>query len=138
MADETIPEAAAAPEAPEAPVEASTPVEAAQDPTPTPSTPAGPTPTTSPESPAPTAGSPVVIDQLSKRSDADPLQGSFVKVVDGEHAGQVAAFLKPVEVDADGYPATILVRFRDPSHTHEYAVVDLGQVVQSSQTGIVS
>lgn len=64
----------------------------------------------------------VRVDQFSRRSGDDALEGSFVQVQDGEHAGQVGAFTKVIERDKDGYPATVLLRMKDLTYTHEFVV----------------
>ena len=78
---------------------------------------------------------PVRVDQLSRRSDADAIEGSFVRVLSGKHAGQIASFLKTLEHEADGYPKRILLRFKDTTHTHEHAAEDYSNVRMVNHPG---
>ncbi len=56
----------------------------------------------------------VTVDNTTRRSDDDALEGSFVRVIAGEHAGTVGAYLSTLEHDATtGYPTLVLVRNRD-------------------------
>lgn len=71
---------------------------------------------------APVAGR---VDNTTRRSDADPLQGHFVEI-DLSHAGvseeirdqgiTYGVYLEPAEVGEDGYPVTALVRARDATN----------------------
>lgn len=66
--------------------------------------------------PAPVAetnATPVRVDNRSRRDDNDALEGHFVKIIDGEHAGRVGTFDQVVDREDDGYPKTILVISRD-------------------------
>jgi hypothetical protein len=62
---------------------------------------------------------PVTVDNRTSRGDDDALEGSFVKVVDGEHTGQVGVFTQVLRYGQDGYPELVLVRFRDATYTHD-------------------
>lgn len=63
-----------------------------------------------PVGPAPPA---VRVDNLTRRSDDDALEGHFVKVVSGEYVGRVGGFERVLSSGPDGYPIRILVRTRD-------------------------
>ena len=66
----------------------------------------------------------VRVDNTTRRSDDDALEGHFVKVIGGEHEGQLGAYLHTLEADSKtGYPAQILVRFRDATYGHDVAAV---------------
>ena len=56
---------------------------------------------------------PVVVNNATRRSDEDALEGGFCEVVAGEHKGIFGTFVQVVEREKDGYPKTILVRNRD-------------------------
>jgi hypothetical protein len=56
---------------------------------------------------------PVQVDGRNRKAGDDGLEGHFVNVVAGEHAGRVGAFIKVLEREADGFPKQILVRTRD-------------------------
>jgi len=56
---------------------------------------------------------PVIVDGRTKRSDDDALEGGWVRVVDGEHAGRRGALLHVEERGADGYPTRCIIRTRD-------------------------
>ena len=88
--------------------------------------------------PAPEAApshAPVRVDQFTRRSDADAIEGSFVRVLSGPHAGQIASFLKALEHDVDGYPKRILLRFKDTTHTHEHDAEDYSNVRMVNHPG---
>jgi hypothetical protein len=72
---------------------------------------------------------PVRVDQFTRRSDNDALEGGKVKVVGGEHEGQEGAFVKVAQYDStDGYPTKIVVKFFDTTYTHELAEVEYEHV----------
>ena len=79
--------------------------------------------TSKPASVTPTAV-PVRVDNKSRRSDDDALEGGWVDVVSGEHKGVRGAFASVTDYDPKtGYPKTILVRNRDhASDTGDVAV----------------
>lgn len=57
---------------------------------------------------------PVRVDGTNRLHGDDALEGHFVKVIDGEHAGRVGSFEKVLEHDpSTGQPTNILVRTRD-------------------------
>lgn len=71
---------------------------------------------------APTAV-PVHVDNKTRRSDEDAIEGGWVDVVSGDHQGRRGAYEQTLTRDpATGYPATILVRSRDAEN--EPLVVD--------------
>lgn len=54
------------------------------------------------------------VDNRARRSDDDATLGSFVDVVDGEHAGRRGVFASVVShLKKDGYPERVLVHTRD-------------------------
>ena len=61
----------------------------------------------------PAVSQPVQVDGRNRKAADAGMEGHFVKVVDGEHAGRVGAFVSVGEREADGYPKSILVRTRD-------------------------
>ncbi len=61
-------------------------------------------------SPAPAA---IVVDQYTRRSDADVLPGQFARIATGEHAGQIGVFETVVENGPDGYPAQVELILRN-------------------------
>lgn len=100
---------------------------------PTPAVPSPePAPVPEPSGPA----QPVTVDQFTRRSDEDALEGSQVTVISGEHAGQNAAFRQVVESDPQtGYPRLVLVRFQSANYTHEYATVPYADVRPAQHPG---
>lgn len=56
------------------------------------------------------------VDNKSRRGDHDALEGSHVKVLEGEHAGQIGAYVKTLLRDEDGWPTLIQVRFEDTTY----------------------
>jgi hypothetical protein len=79
---------------------------------------------------------PVTVDQFTRRTDNDVLDGTLALVIAGEHAGQTAAFVGTVERDPQsGYPSRVLVRFRSASYDHEYAVVDYADLRPAEHPG---
>ena len=69
-----------------------------------------------PEKPEPeeSAAPPVRVDNRTRRSDEDAIEGAFVDVVAGEYKGRRGAFASVLESDPKtGYPTLILVRTRD-------------------------
>lgn len=132
-------DAETAPPAPPAPSDPPAAPEPAPAAAPTPDASAGtPLAQVNPE-PAPAAPSvpPVKVDQFTRRNDDDALEGSFVQVVDGEHAGQIASFTKVDQSDPEtGYPDTIILKFRDASYTHEYATVEYSKVRPAPHGGV--
>lgn len=79
----------------------------------------------------------MLVDHQTRRSDRDGLTGQWVRVVGGDHAGQIATFVRPESLAKDGYPETILVRFRDASYDHQDAVVDYDDVTDAAYKGTV-
>jgi hypothetical protein len=59
---------------------------------------------------------PVRVDNKSRRSGADALEGHFAIVVNGKHKGQVATFVSVATYGEDGYPDSVLLRFRDHNY----------------------
>lgn len=55
----------------------------------------------------------VRVDNLSRRSDADALEGHFCEIVAGEHKGLKGVFDKVLEAGPDGYPTLIEFITRD-------------------------
>lgn len=69
-----------------------------------------PAPEASPLQPA----SPVRVDNMTRRSDNDALEGMFCQVVSGPYAGRWGTFDHVVESDPrSGYPTLIMVISRD-------------------------
>lgn len=56
---------------------------------------------------------PVVVDNLTKRSDDDTLLGGWLDIVSGEYSGRFGTYVATVSHDGSGYPETIVVRTRD-------------------------
>jgi hypothetical protein len=57
---------------------------------------------------------PVVVDLATKRTDDDPILGSWVDVVSGEYQGRFGSYVATVTHDAStGYPEQVIVRTRD-------------------------
>lgn len=76
------------------------------------------------------AATPVRVDNRNARSDKDAYEGSFVKVVAGDHEGSVGIFQSVAEYNTDdGYPEKIVVKFTDPAYNAELATVDYADVV---------
>jgi len=71
---------------------------------------------------------PVRVDNQTRRSDADALEGSAVKVLSGEHENQIGVFTKVLEHGDDGYPTRILLRFQDATYSHEFGSEDYSNV----------
>jgi hypothetical protein len=59
------------------------------------------------------SGPPIVVDNKTRRSGDDPLFGSWVDVVDGEHAGRFGYYVETVSHATDGYPNVVAVQTRD-------------------------
>ena len=100
------------------------------DPTQAPADAPSPSPeaTTAGASPQPQAA-PVTVDHSTRRDDNDALEGHFAKVVDGEHAGQTGVFSQVLEYDPQtGYPALVLIDFRDANYTYAQAPVRYGSI----------
>ena len=55
----------------------------------------------------------VQVNQYNRRHGDEPLFGSWVDVVAGEHAGRRGHYHHDVSHAADGYPERVLVRSRD-------------------------
>lgn len=104
------------------------PPQATPEPEPAPDVAAPDPPDESPaEAPPATAGpvQPVRVDNMSRRSGDDALEGGWVLVVDGPHKGVVGAFVNVDSYDeSTGYPKTILLRARDHNGPVDLAVVD--------------
>lgn len=56
---------------------------------------------------------PVTVDGTNRPHSAAGLEGHFVKVIRGEHAGRVGVFLQTLERDLKGLPTRILFRSHD-------------------------
>lgn len=56
---------------------------------------------------------PVRVDQYTRRSDHDVLQGHFGRIESGEYGGRVGVFETVATSGPDGYPATVSVKLRD-------------------------
>lgn len=56
---------------------------------------------------------PVVVDNLTKRSDDDTLLGGWLDIVSGEYSGRFGTYVATVSHDGSGYPEQIVVRTRD-------------------------
>lgn len=56
---------------------------------------------------------PVVVDNLTKRTDDDTLLGGWLDIVSGEYSGRFGSYVATVTHDKDGYPDNIIVRTRD-------------------------
>ena len=77
---------------------------------------------------------PVRVDNMSRRSDNDALEGHFCDIVSGEHAGRTGVFDQVVEYDSHtGYPAKIIVITRDADNA--WLVVAYEDVRPSASTG---
>ena len=88
-----------------------------------------PEPSPAPETPSPQPAPPVTVNNQTRRSDDDGLEGGWVVVVDGPHKGLRGAFTAVATYDVEsGYPATILVRNRDLASEQGTVVVDYGHV----------
>jgi hypothetical protein len=74
---------------------------------------------------------PIRVDQSTRRSDKDGLEGGFVKGVPGsDHELLVGVFESVATYDATtGYPSTINVRFVDAAGNYELATVIYANVV---------
>jgi hypothetical protein len=118
-------ESTPAPE-PQSPADDAAPIDEQPTPpaSPAESPPAAQTPTAPDEAravpdPAPTAPvapagpAAVVVDQYTRRSDADVLLGHFGRIEDGEHAGKVGVFEAVASTGVDGYPDTVRVKLRE-------------------------
>ena len=76
------------------------------------------------------SATPVRVDNKSRRSDKDGLEGHFVRVVTGEHEGSVGVFQSVESYNTDdGYPDQIIVKFTDPAYDAELAVLPYADVV---------
>lgn len=53
------------------------------------------------------------VTHLNRRSDNDPILGSWVDVVSGPHQGRRGHYCDDIGFGQDGYPETVLVRSRD-------------------------
>lgn len=63
------------------------------------------------------------------------LIGHFVDVIEGEHKGQRAAFVKAELLDKDDKPVRVLLRFRDHNYDHEFAVVPYESIALTQYKG---
>lgn len=66
-----------------------------------------------PAAPETTTVQPVHVDQRTRRSDDDALEGHFVDIIDGDDKGRRGTFDRVTEYGTDGYPKRILVITRD-------------------------
>lgn len=82
------------------------------------------------------AATPVRVDNRNARSDKDAYEGSFVKVIAGDHEGAEGVFQQVASYNTDdGYPDQIVVKFTaDPAHAAELATVNYSDVVPRDYT----
>ena len=81
------------------------------------------------------AAVPVVVDNATRRSGDNALEGHFVDVIDGPHKGLFGVFLSVVHWAQDGFPTHILVRNRDHASDVGYATVEYDHARPSDRTG---
>ena len=75
------------------------------------------------------SATPVVhVDNRTRRSDKDGLEGHFVVVVSGEHKGLRGVFREVASTEKDGYPKRILVRARDHAGDEDLVTVNYADV----------
>jgi hypothetical protein len=74
---------------------------------------AGSRPATPPTAAKAASPAAIVVDQYTRRSDADVLPGQFARIATGEHAGQIGVFETVVENGPDGYPAQVELILRN-------------------------
>jgi hypothetical protein len=76
---------------------------------------------------------PRVVNQYTRRSGDEPLPGSWVDVVAGEHQGRKGHYFEDVSHAQDGFPDRVHVRTRDADNL----VVEVGydEIRPSAYTG---
>ena len=85
------------------------------------------TPAAAHGSATPTVAAPVTVNNQTRRSDEDGIEGGWVEVVSGPHKGVRGSFLSVTEYDKkSGYPKTILVQERDFASDKGVVSVDYG------------
>lgn len=78
---------------------------------------------------APPAITVVRVDNFTRRSDEDALEGAMCKVVSGPHAGLRGTFVSAVVVDQETkWPEVILVRARDHAGDDDLVTVNYADV----------
>ena len=62
----------------------------------------------------------VRVDNTNRRSDADAMEGSFVKILSGEHAGQIGSYKQTLVHGPDGWPELVQVKLEDATYHKEF------------------